>query len=468
MNTIEGLTIRWQPLTAPTILSHLWQSTMVGIVILILLLAVRRASARTRWAIGCIGLVKFILPLVWFNPTISRLGPASIDGWSFVSNSLSLPVRGIYFGEVSRMFKPSRVVEAMTADNTPLIGMCAGVWAAGAFLFVGAWYVRGFVFRRRILATSGPVSPSLKTRIERASIRVGLAEPPCCLFTDLNSGPGVVGIFSPFMVLPRTLEVSLSGREIDSIILHELIHLKRRDGLVAGLQAVLVRLFWFNPVVWLLNRSLRLEMEKSCDEAVLDITADAKAYAGGILKIVRQSLGPQAPGFAGATGVSIVARMKNILARSTAPRRRRPMTAAIGAAVLLVVFSGFSGAIRADAAASTPSGRALVVSNLALWNRIPDFETELGHLGYASATIGSADMATTDFSQYSLIVIPGTQLQTEFYADYAKAAARFDQYVKNGGTLLLEVKGAEGQGILRQRFGAIPVASEAGETRAPQ
>src|ERR1039457_336799 len=79
MNTIEGLTIRWEPWTVAAMLSHLWQSSVVGLMILILMFAARRASARTRWMIGWIGLIKFTLPLIWFNPTVSRLKFPSMD-----------------------------------------------------------------------------------------------------------------------------------------------------------------------------------------------------------------------------------------------------------------------------------------------------------------------------------------------------------------------------------------------------
>jgi hypothetical protein len=296
---------------------------------------------------------------------------------------------------------------------------------------------------------------------------VGLVEFPRCVVTGEASGPGILGVFSTVVVVPRSLETSLSDQEIDSILIHELTHLRRRDALLAGLQAVVVRIFWFDPVVWLLNRSLRVEMEKSCDEAVLDVTADAKVYAGGILKVVRQSLGMQEPGFAGAAGVSIVARVRNILARSMEPHRRRPMVIATVAAVALVVFSGFSGAIRVDAAASMPASRVLDVRDIASWNRIPDFEAKLGDLGYAPATIESAEMATMDLSQYSLIVIPGAQRQTAFHGDFAKAADRFDRFVQSGGTLLLEVNGAESEGILRQWYHAIPAQSGSSVSRVP-
>jgi hypothetical protein len=263
------------------------------------------------------------------------------------------------------------------------------------------------------------------------------------------------------------MERSLSGEEIDAILIHEFTHVRRHDSLFTAAQAVVVRLFWFNPVAWFLNQSLHVETEKSCDEAVLDITANAKVYAGGILKVVRHSLGLRKPGFAGVTGVPIAARVKNILDRSAAPHRRRPMGAAIAAAVAVFAFSGFSGAIRADSAAGMPTGKVLVVRNPSPFNRIPNFETELGDLGYVSATIESDAMATADLSQYSLIVLPAAQWQTGFHADYAKTEERFDRFVQNGGTLLLEVNGAEAEGLLRQSFRAIPDPSDSSVSRLP-
>jgi beta-lactamase regulating signal transducer with metallopeptidase domain len=444
MNTIEGLTIRWRPWTAEAILAHLWQSSLVGVAILVLMAAARRASARTRWAIGCIGLANFVLPLIWFNPTVARMEPAGLAGWPHFQDAW-----------------------ARIADRPFWVEVGAAVWLAGAAVLIVTWCLRGLLFRRRLLAESTSISESLRARVKTAAQRVGLAEIPRCIAACGHSGPGIMGVLSTLIVLPNSLERTLSGSEIDAILVHEMIHLKRRDPLLGGIQAVVVRLFWFNPLVWLIGKGLSMEMEKSCDEAVLETTADAEAYAGGIMKVVRQSLGLQQPGFAGAAGVSVIPRIRNILARSSEPRRRRPMTAAIGGALALVIFSGFSGAIRADAASGTPSGKALVVSNFTSLGRVPDFEAQLGDLGFSSATIRSADMANTDLSQYSLIVIPGTQLETGFYADYAKAAARFDRFVQNGGTLLLEVKGAEGEGILRQRFGAIPAQPEAFDTRAP-
>src|SRR5436190_4275139 len=56
-------------------------------------------------------------------------------------------------------------------------------------------------------------------------------------------------------------------------------------------------------------------------------------------------------------------------------------------------------------------------------------------------------MANTDLSPYGFVIIPGAQWRDDFYHQYADHAAVFDRYVTNGGTLVLELNGAEGDGI---------------------
>jgi RNA polymerase sigma factor (sigma-70 family) len=98
-------------------------------------------------------------------------------------------------------------------------------------------------------------------------------------------------------------------------------------------------------------------------------------------------------------------------------------------------------------ATATTNSKVLVFRNIPSWNRNPDFEDRLAELG-AEFEVKPADlMATTDLSAYRYIVIPGAQWRTDFYQTYAANAARFDQYVNNGGVLVLELNGAEREGI---------------------
>jgi len=300
--------------------------------------------------------------------------------------------------------------------------------------------------RRRILSEAHPISAVIKPWIARASARAGLSTLPNCIAVTGTAGPGVFGIFSPVIVLPESLESSLFPAELESILIHECVHFRRRDTLWAGLQAVLGCLFWFNPVVWLLNRLVTAETEKACDEEVLEITSDPMAYAGGIIKAIRQALGLQLPGFAGAGTLPVLSRIQNILSHRPGAARRPASYFALGAAVLVVAFSGFSGALAQDASARTP-GKVLIFRNIPSWNRHPDFEEILNKLGFPFDVKRSRAMKGTDLSAYRVVVIPGAQWRTDYYQDFADAAADFDRWVLAGGTLVLEMNGAEQEGM---------------------
>jgi hypothetical protein len=60
-------------------------------------------------------------------------------------------------------------------------------------------------------------------------------------------------------------------------------------------------------------------------------------------------------------------------------------------------------------------------------------------------------MGSADLAPYRFVVIPGAQWRTDFYQQYAANAERFDRYVSNGGTLVLELNGAEREGIVLPR-----------------
>jgi RNA polymerase sigma factor (sigma-70 family) len=95
--------------------------------------------------------------------------------------------------------------------------------------------------------------------------------------------------------------------------------------------------------------------------------------------------------------------------------------------------------------------KVLVFRNVPSWNRNPDFEDSLSALGFEHDVKPSTDMRTVDLAPYRFVVIPGAQWRTDFYRDYAANADRFERYVTNGGTLVLELNGAEDDGIVLPR-----------------
>jgi len=99
--------------------------------------------------------------------------------------------------------------------------------------------------------------------------------------------PGVWGIRIPVLLLPQGMTKEMTDAELESVILHELIHVERYDNFIAAMQRFLCYLFWFHPVVWILDRKLLLEREQVCDELVLGMNIDSSVYATSLVKVTR-------------------------------------------------------------------------------------------------------------------------------------------------------------------------------------
>src|SRR5262249_33664796 len=70
-------------------------------------------------------------------------------------------------------------------------------------------------------------------------------------------------------LLPNDLSDTLSASELQHVLLHELVHIRRRDVLLNWVWISMQAWHWFNPVLWLAFRKLRAERELVCDAAVL-------------------------------------------------------------------------------------------------------------------------------------------------------------------------------------------------------
>jgi beta-lactamase regulating signal transducer with metallopeptidase domain len=101
--------------------------------------------------------------------------------------------------------------------------------------------------------------------------------------------PAAIGFFRPMIVLPKWALGDLSTAELNSILIHELAHLQRRDDWTNLAQKVLRAVLFFHPAVWWVERQLSLEREMACDDAVLARTANPRAYAECLVTVAERS-----------------------------------------------------------------------------------------------------------------------------------------------------------------------------------
>jgi len=101
--------------------------------------------------------------------------------------------------------------------------------------------------------------------------------------------PTAIGFLKPMVVFPPWALLELSAVELNTILLHELAHLRRWDDWTNLVQKVLGALLFFHPAVWWLEKKLALEREMACDDVVLTQTQSPRAYAECLVSLAEKS-----------------------------------------------------------------------------------------------------------------------------------------------------------------------------------
>lgn len=276
------------PVYLTLLANHLWQSTLVAAVIAALCYALRKNTARTRYWLWMAASCKFLIP---FSLLVS-LGTR-------VESSRGVPVASAMAVEqISASFSPVAVMmpgSPATAPRWPLV--LAAIWAAGSLLFLWRWFRRWRALH--IVARTASELP------------LGRGVP--VLASAAAMEPGLFGVVRPVLLLPQGIWHHLTPEQLETIVAHELCHLRYRDNLTAAMHMVVEALFWFHPVVWWTGSKLVEERERACDESVLAEGRQPAVYAEGILTICKHYLQSPLACASGVTGADLKRRIGEIM-----------------------------------------------------------------------------------------------------------------------------------------------------------
>jgi uncharacterized protein (TIGR03435 family) len=185
----------------------------------------------------------------------------------------------------------------------------AGVWLCGMVAVLLVWVVQwrrvAAAMRRARRVESGREFEILRRVDVRGEVRLRMSR-------ELME-PGVFGVWRPVLLWPEQLSLRLQDEHIAAIVAHELMHVRRRDNLAAMLHMVVEAAFWFHPMVWWMERRMVEERERACDEAVVELGAEAGVYAESLLKAVRFCVESPLTCVAGISGADLSRRVRSIM-----------------------------------------------------------------------------------------------------------------------------------------------------------
>jgi beta-lactamase regulating signal transducer with metallopeptidase domain/Flp pilus assembly protein TadD len=122
--------------------------------------------------------------------------------------------------------------------------------------------------------------------LDRARDQLALERDVRLLRSSRISVPVLWGFFKPVLLLPADV-VTWPVERIRVVLLHELAHLKRFDGISLILTRIAACVFWYHPLAWSLERAGRNDCERACDDLVLASGTKPSDYADHLLAIAR-------------------------------------------------------------------------------------------------------------------------------------------------------------------------------------
>lgn len=152
------------------------------------------------------------------------------------------------------------------------------------FFFIKKYYENYF------LQTNGLTKAPVHIRLfsTRISFHLGIKKKVQVWISMNVDVPCITGFIKPIILLPAAVINNLSPLQVESILVHELAHIKRNDYLVNFLQSVLELILWFNPFAILLSRAAKKEREHCCDDWVMNFEYDKYEYAEALLVLEEQ------------------------------------------------------------------------------------------------------------------------------------------------------------------------------------
>ncbi len=326
MNYLESLLQTWTH--APfakalgwSLIHFLWEGVAIALLLAALLFLCRRGSARLRYALACLALIAMpvALGLTFALSTPSR--PATpllprvdlTDAGPIVTGQVSAPPSGGSLKAVLPWVPP--------------------LWMAGVLIF----YLRslgGWMVARRLRSAGVYATGEWRARLDSLRERLKLSKPVVLLESCQVDVPVVMGFLRPVILMPMGLLAGLSTDQLESILIHELAHIRRWDYVVNLLQNLVEGLLFYHPAVWWVSGQIRAERENCCDDVVVNLKGDARGYAAA-LATLEQNRWPASELALAATGGSLMKRIRRLLQEPEGHRA----SAAPGLVVGLLVVS---------------------------------------------------------------------------------------------------------------------------------
>lgn len=207
-------------------------------------------------------------------------------------------------------------------------------WISGAAFFLlrlaGAWW-----YVQRLVSNAIPADERFSSVVEKVCTTLRVRQLVSVAESASITAPVVAGFLKPVVLLPLGFASGLTTAQLEAILVHELMHIKRKDYIINIIQTIIESIFFFNPFVWSISSLIRIERENCCDDAVIEYGANKTTYVKALATLQEREISATYPALSLANNKNqLLIRIKRLMEKSV---RHYTIRERIVPVVLLVI-----------------------------------------------------------------------------------------------------------------------------------
>ncbi len=327
-----------------TILHSFWQGLGVALLLMVSMLLLRRHTPQLRYLFGLGSMLLIVVLAVstffyLYLPAASQLDTAAASGQSFAGPHSAITAPGAADVGLQRGWKAiAGQLSAFLGQHMPWL---VAIWILGIFMLTLRVLGELAVIQQLRYNRSRPVDGKWEAMLCALAGQLGIKKKVELRESLRINTPMVLGIWRPLILLPVGLVSGFSPRQVESILAHELAHIRRHDYLANLLQTLAEIVLFFNPAVWWISSLIRIEREHCCDDIAVDLTGDAVTFVKTLatLEEYRHTHTGLAIGFTGNKG-SLLSRIQRLA--GTDYQSNLPFRFFWSAIIMLMVMLGLA------------------------------------------------------------------------------------------------------------------------------
>lgn len=318
---MDNLFIQIQPLIRSigwTLLHSIWQGVLVFCSLKLIIKAIPTSRSSLRYNISLIALGSIIL---WTGITL-------YDQWK---NASFTTTNSVTFNNAEIQLQSTDVNSSLLQQLLLYIdtnlNTIVQIYIVGVLLLLARMAYNIHTLKRIKNSPPSHIKEQYQELLNKCLAQLNIRSKVLLNISDKINVPMVIGTLKPMILLPLASINNLTVAQVETVILHELAHVKRYDYLVNIIQVVIETLLFYNPFIWLISKQIRAEREFCCDDMVTYNTNAKVQYAQALAQLSElQSSNKLSVAATGSNKHKLLNRIKRIVEMKKTPINKTQFT----------------------------------------------------------------------------------------------------------------------------------------------